>query len=80
MSADNGIVLMPEFGGWMVEAVPSKPYASIVDAATLLSCEQKLHERRQILDEFFRTYDLNITSLTNASYLGTPNYIELENP
>lgn len=71
---------MPEFGGWMVEAVPSKPYASIVDAATLLSCEQKLHERRQILDEFFRTYDLNITSLTNASYLGTPNYIELENP
>lgn len=22
LSSENGIVLMPEFGGWMVEAVP----------------------------------------------------------
>jgi len=27
-SKDSGIVLMPEFGGWMIEAVPSKPYMS----------------------------------------------------
>jgi len=24
---------MPEFGGWMVEAVPLKPYNSIIDPA-----------------------------------------------
>ena len=24
----SGVVLMPEFGGWMIEAVPNKPYSS----------------------------------------------------
>jgi len=42
LSDENGIVLMPEFGGWMVEAVPKKPYLSIIDAEVLLSCETKL--------------------------------------
>ena len=42
LSSENGIVLMPEFGGWMVEAVPKEPYKSIIDAAELLSCEEKL--------------------------------------
>jgi hypothetical protein len=42
LSAENGIVLMPEFGGWMVEAVPKEPYRSIIDAEELLSCEAKL--------------------------------------
>jgi hypothetical protein len=26
LSEEHGIQLMPEFGGWMVEAVPKKPY------------------------------------------------------
>jgi hypothetical protein len=43
---------MPEFGGWMIEAVPLKPYDSLIDAAELLSCEQKLHARREVLDEY----------------------------
>jgi len=42
LSSENGIVLMPEFGGWMVEAVPKEPYTSIIDAGELLSCEIKL--------------------------------------
>jgi hypothetical protein len=33
---------MPEFGGWMVEAVPTKPYFSISDPEILLSCADKL--------------------------------------
>jgi len=33
---------MPEFGGWMIEAVPKDPYRSIIDAEELLSCEAKL--------------------------------------
>lgn len=42
LSAEHGIILMPEFGGWMVEAVPKNPYVSIIDAQELLSCEGKL--------------------------------------
>ena len=34
---------MPEFGSWMVEAVPSNPYNSILDPEVLLSCQDKLH-------------------------------------
>jgi hypothetical protein len=33
LASDHEINLMPEFGGWMIEAVPSKPYDSIIDAA-----------------------------------------------
>jgi len=39
---ESGVVLMPEFGGWMIEAVPNQPYTSISDAEQLLSCCKKL--------------------------------------
>jgi len=29
---------MPEFGRWMIEAVPSTPYNSYADPQQLLSC------------------------------------------
>ena len=35
LGQDSEITLMPEFGGWMVEAVPKAPYQSIVDAEEL---------------------------------------------
>ena len=28
-SEETEVYLMPEFGGWMIEAVPAKPYNSI---------------------------------------------------
>ena len=43
LSEKNGINLMPEFGSWMVEAVPSNPYGSTLDPEVLLSCQDKLH-------------------------------------
>jgi hypothetical protein len=49
---------MPEFGGWMLEAVPTKPYDSLIDAEVLLSCESKLHHRREVLDEFCSSYGI----------------------
>jgi hypothetical protein len=52
------IVLMPEFGSWMVEAVPTKPYNSLIDPNELLSVEEKLHHRRDTLDTFFGEYGL----------------------
>jgi hypothetical protein len=39
---ESGVVLMPEFGGWMIEAVPTEPYMSIADPKILLSCEEKI--------------------------------------
>ena len=69
---------MPEFGGWMIEAVPMKPYDSIIDAAELLSCEEKLEKRREVLDEFCKSYGIQIVSLPNAPSLGTINHIVIE--
>ena len=40
-----GFKLMPEFGRWMIEAVPSKPYNSYADPEQLLSCFSKISAR-----------------------------------
>lgn len=69
-------MLMPEFGGWMVEAVPRAPYNSIIQANDLLSCDAKLHSRRAALDEYFKGHGLQIVSLTNVPSLGTPNHVD----
>jgi hypothetical protein len=58
LSQESEITLMPEFGGWMIEAVPSKPYESLMDPAELLSCEASLHSRRKVLDEFCSSHGL----------------------
>jgi hypothetical protein len=42
---DKELHLQPEFGNWMIEAVPSKPYNSIEDLTELLSCFPKLSKR-----------------------------------
>jgi len=80
-SEETEVYLMPEFGGWMIEAVPIKPYNSILNAEDLLSCEEKLHKRRETLQKFLRKHDPNliIVSLPNAPGLGTPDHIAYEN-
>ena len=42
---EPSIQLQPEFGNWMVEAVPKHPYNSTEDLEDLMSCDQKVHER-----------------------------------
>ena len=42
LAKGSGLVLLPEFGGWMCEAVPNEPYSSISDPDVLLSCHKKL--------------------------------------
>jgi glutamate--cysteine ligase catalytic subunit len=74
----SGIMLMPEFGAWMIEAVPSKPYDSLVDPAVLLSCESKLHLRREVLNEFCEKNGVQMVSLPNAPSLGTENHITID--
>jgi hypothetical protein len=42
----NGdIDLHPEFGNWMVEAVPTRPYGAYDDLEDLLTCYDKLKKR-----------------------------------
>ena len=37
--------LLPEFGNWMIEAVPNVPYGSYVNPDQLLSCSEKIANR-----------------------------------
>ena len=37
--------LLPEFGNWMIEAVPTDPYNSYHDPDQLLSCKVKISAR-----------------------------------
>jgi hypothetical protein len=69
---------MPEFGGWMIEAVPLTPYPTLLDAEVLLSCEYKMRSRRQALQNFLQPYNIYIGSITNCMYLGTPFGFQLD--
>jgi hypothetical protein len=51
---DSEIHLHPEFGNWMVEAVPTEPYGAIDDLANLLSCIEKISRRYNSIQ--FKSY------------------------
>lgn len=42
---EQEIHLHPEFGNWMVEAVPSKPYGAYEDLEDMLTCLSKIKRR-----------------------------------
>jgi hypothetical protein len=42
---DPDVQLQPEFGNWMIEAVPKKPYNSTEDIEDLMSCDSKIANR-----------------------------------
>lgn len=54
VSGGKEVVLHPEFGQWMVEAVPGVPYESIENPQTVLSVRSKLSNRRRILNPYFK--------------------------
>ena len=39
------VSLHPEFGNWMIEAVPTDPYGAMEDLSSLLTCFNKLSKR-----------------------------------
>lgn len=45
MHKDEEVHLHPEFGNWMVEAVPAHPYNAIEDLKELLTCFTKITKR-----------------------------------
>jgi glutamate--cysteine ligase catalytic subunit len=75
-SGGSEILLHPEFGQWMVEAVPGTPYDSIENPQVVLSVKSKLANRRRILNPYFKQNELYMVSLASPPLLGTLNHIE----
>ena len=61
----------PEYGAWMVEAVPAAPYDGY--AEDLLLCEQSMNLRRQRLHMALNEYEI-APSLSNFPMLGDERY------
>jgi hypothetical protein len=53
---------MPEFGSWMIEAVPSKPYGAYAKADQLLSCFETMKTRRESLEVLMKDYTIEMQS------------------
>ncbi len=73
--SEVGLTLQPEFGNWMVEAVPADPYDAPQDINSTLSIYGKMKERREVLSDFFQMDNIKILSLASPPMLGTPNHI-----
>lgn len=43
--AEPSFKLLPEFGNWMIEAVPAQPYGTYSDPEQLLSCYDQITQR-----------------------------------
>jgi len=71
------MVLLPEFGNWMIEAVPEAPYGNYQDPSQLLSCYEKIIKRRGIIKDFLEMEKLIVSSMASSPVLGTPNSISM---
>ena len=66
----EGFIFQPEFGSWMIEAVPDKPY-KLYDANASFDALSSLMKRRKIInDKSFRS-GVGITSFASFPNLGT---------
>jgi len=68
--------LLPEFGNWMIEAVPAAGYGSCADPTQLLSCNKKINNRRKILQKILLKHGDGTTKIASTAtplILGTPN-------
>ena len=65
----------PEYGSWVIEAIPSEPYNDSVEG--LLSVENKLSLRRRKLRALLASINRNIFPLSMASFpmMGGPGYL-----
>lgn len=66
--------LLPEFGNWMIEAVPTEPYGAYSDPEQLLACAGKIKNRRQYLQKFLaKRRKTSILSTSASPILGVDN-------
>lgn len=73
--------LMPEFGSWMLEAVPSSPYGAYSDPEHLLSCFDKICNRRASLQKLVeKDRSVSLISMASSPILGTENCVSSNNP
>jgi glutamate--cysteine ligase catalytic subunit len=51
---NHEVHLHPEFGNWMIEAVPAEPYTSISLPDVILSCWGKMAKRKEGIRKFLK--------------------------
>jgi glutamate--cysteine ligase catalytic subunit len=71
-----GCEWQPEYGAWMVEAVPKNPYGSYI--SDLLNVEKSMQLRRKRLHSVLRSNEIAPT-LSNFPMLGVPGYTHTQN-
>jgi hypothetical protein len=63
--------LQPEFGNWMIEAVPSEPYGALEDPEETLGASIKIGNRRKYLEDFFTFRGIGLATMASVPILGT---------
>ena len=71
---DKPFIFQQEYGGWMVEATPKKPYKNL-GSEYLSNIDIALHKRRAILKDFFFSHGISINSLPVFPNMGIGDYI-----
>lgn len=66
----EGFIFQPEFGSWMIEAVPDKPY-KLYDVNASYDALSSLIKRRKIINEETYACGVLITSFASFPNLGT---------
>jgi len=71
-STIEGFICQEEFGSWMIEAVPDKPY-KIYDVNASFDALHSLVKRRSTINDKVFYFGVLITSLASVPNLGTKN-------
>ena len=74
----EGFVFQPEFGSWMIEAVPDKPYKLYDNNSSFEALNSLVYRRKIINEEAFR-WGVLITSLASFPNLGADDWFFTHN-
>ncbi|EPZ31111.1 glutamate--cysteine ligase catalytic subunit [Rozella allomycis CSF55] len=73
----DDVIFQPEYGRYMIEATPGKPFGS--STQDLLKLESNMRKRRELINSMLRPNEFLIT-LTSFPLLGTSDFIHSEVP
>jgi len=71
-------IYQAEFGSWMVEAVPSKPY-TLYDAKAPLNALKSLIKRRKLINDELFMQNMFMTSISSWPNLGVEGFFSTDN-
>ena len=72
--AETGTILQPEYGGWMLEGIPYKPFASL-SIHQLSQLTAHFSNRRSSITSFLSLFgDFSLSNISSYPLLGVHNY------